>query len=147
MKKTPHERTEIKVAWLCIGIGVYISSIAFGWIHADADDIYVPMWVLFLIGVIFFLCGAIILNRHHSKLNSVLAAMLIVIMGGVGAWVAIFGADEGMSGGIPFIPSEYNYIIARIVFGAGALMSLFIAAYAVREIIKKVNRPTQDGES
>jgi len=122
--------------WFCIILGLYPIAIATELWPVDATAVHVPIWVVFLCGVVFLMGGAMILIDRDSKFNAVCAAILLMGMGAVGAWVTVLGPPAGFSGGMPFLPGEYNVIFARWVFGCGALVSFMISAYAIRALLK-----------
>lgn len=126
--------------WFCIVAGLYPIAIATELWPVDAAAVHAPMWVLFLCGTVFLMGGAMILIDRNSKFNALCAAILLVGMGAIGAWVAVLGPSAGFSGGMPFLPSEYNVIFARWVFACGALVSFLMSAYAVRTLLKSLTQ-------
>jgi hypothetical protein len=80
--------------------------------------------------------GATLLVDRNSKLNTLCASLLLLLMGVIGAWVALLGPAAGFSGGIPFLPHAYNVTLARWVFGLGALVPFMISIYAIRTLLK-----------
>ena len=136
MKNQAHKRTRERIGWLCLGIGLYVSSISTGLLPIKIDNLHAPLWVLFLCGVIFILCGVMMLIGHGSKFNNILAAIVLIIMAGIGGWIALFSTPEAISGGIPFLSETNNIILSRIVFGCGALLTFFMSMYAIRKYIK-----------
>ena len=103
---------------------------------ADAAMLRAPMWVIFLCGVVFVLGGAMLLVDRNSRLNALCASLLLLVMGVIGAWVALLGPAAGFSGGIAFLPHAYNVTLARWVFGLGALVSFMMLAYALRTLLQ-----------
>ena len=98
--------------------------------------LHAPLWVIFLCGVVFLLGGAMLLVDRNSKFNALCASLLLLVMGVIGAWVALLGPAAGFSGGIPFLPQAYNVTLARWVFGLGALVSFMMLVYAIRSLLK-----------
>ena len=134
MEKHTEKNANRGLAWLCIFIGLYISATSTGLLPLNKADLHVPTWVFFIVGAVVFIAGVMILVRHHSKVNSILAAILLVMMGSIGVWVAFYGPAENISGGLPFIPHEYNIMLARAVFGGGALITFLMSAYIIRKL-------------
>lgn len=66
-----------------------------------------------------------ILIDRNAKINGLCATIPFMNMGAIGAWVAVLGASVGFSGGIPFLPNEYNVMFACWLFGCGALILPF----------------------
>ena len=122
--------------WFCIGLGLYAVALATELLPADAAMLHAPLWVIFLCGVVFLLGGAMLLVDRNSKFNALCASLLLLVMGVIGAWVALLGPAAGFSGGIPFLPQAYNVTLARWVFGLGALVSFMMLVYAIRTLLK-----------
>lgn len=77
---------------------------------------------------------------HDSRINDLFASILLLIMGLVGAWVALFGPADAFSGGIPFLPTEYNIVIARWLFGSGAVVVFAFFVYALHRLFRGAGR-------
>lgn len=110
-------------------------AIACNFVPYNPDDVHAPMWVVFLCGLAFVVSGLMILFGHHPKVNEFLAAILLLSMGSIAAWIAIFAPSVGFSGGIPFLPDVLNVSLARWGFGVGALVLFIWAAYTIRRIL------------
>lgn len=106
-------------------------GVALGIVPLNQGEIYAPAWVLFLCGLIFLMSGCMILLGQHSKLNDLFAFVFCLAASLVGAWVAFFGSSEQFSGGLPFVPRDVNVVLGRTLFGAGAVVTLGVAAYAL----------------
>ncbi|MBO6522779.1 MAG: hypothetical protein JJ971_03055 [Balneolaceae bacterium] len=117
---------------LFFGTGLFIILAAADIIPIDEDGLNAPRWVLALCGLVFSIAGIMIFLGEHSKWNNLFAAVLILAMGGIGAWIALFGASENLSGGIPLLSDSANTFLARWIFGAGALVCFAIALHAIR---------------
>jgi hypothetical protein len=94
------------------------------------------MTVLFLVAVVLSIGGVMMIIGRDSRLNDFLAAVLLLGMSSIGSWVAIFGSVDGISGGLVFLPSEWNVGLGRVLFGLGALLCLAMAGYAFRRALK-----------
>ncbi len=125
-------------AWLCVVIGLYPVSIAFGVIAVHESKVHAPLWVVALCGIVFIAGGCMILLAQHARLNNLFAGLICLSFAAVGIWVSLFSPSEGFSGGFPFLSSESNIKIARWVFGCGAVLSLVLFGYAVRQIFRRV---------
>lgn len=117
---------------VCIALGCYPLSIALGFLPIDEAKMMAPMWVVAMSGVVFIIAGGMILLGNHSWANDLLAGILCLLFGVMGAWVSLFSASEGFSGGVPLLGHESNVTLARWMFGIGALISFAISAYAFR---------------
>lgn len=117
---------------VCIALGCYPLSIALGLLPVDEAKLMAPMWVVAMSGIVFVIAGGMILSGNHSWANDLLAGILCLLFGIMGAWVSLFSASEGFSGGVPLLPHESNVTLGRWMFGIGALISFAISAYAFR---------------
>ena len=123
-------RSDIAVALVAIACGGYILLMAAGVLPGEmAND--TPRWVGGLAGFVFVLAGVMIFLRNHSRALDLAAAVILSAFALMGAWVAVYGS-EGMSGGIPFLPHEWNISIGRALFGFGAVLCMFGVVYALR---------------
>ena len=114
-----------------IGAGLVIVAVALGVLEPDPGSVHAPLWILALGGVVFVGGGVAVLVSPSSRLRSIAAGSLVVSMGIIAGWVALFGAGEHMSGGFWFVPHDTNVWIGRIVFGLASLMCFAIAAWAL----------------
>jgi len=122
--------------WLCIAIGLYAISVALGIIKPDDSAVHAPMWVIAICGVIFLISGIMVLIGQRSRVNSLCAAILCGCFALVGAWASLFPPPEGFSGGIPLLSKSANTIIARCLFGSGAVLSSILSIYALRRFLR-----------
>jgi hypothetical protein len=74
--------------------------------------------------------------RRDTKLNDALASVLLVAFAILGIWASLFAPDPGFSGGLPFLTHEQNIVLAKFVFGAGSLISLLMAGWAIRRALR-----------
>ena len=125
-------RNRLIVGLLCIALGAFPLSIALGLLPVDEADVYAPMWVVAVSGLVFLIAGCMIILGNHSWANDLLAGILCLLFGVVGVWVALFSPSEGFSGGVPLLSNAANVTLARWVFGFGALISFSISVYAFR---------------
>src|SRR5210317_2449121 len=115
------QKSILPVALLCIALGGFLILVACGLIEDDPSKRHAPDLIIALCGSVFLIAGIMILVGHHSRVNDLLAAILCMTFGIIGAWVAIYGASEGFSGGLPLLSDEANTRLARGVFGLGSL--------------------------
>jgi hypothetical protein len=123
-------------AWLCIIIGVFPLLISLGVIDPDRTGVHAPMWVLALSGMVFVIAGLMMLVGRNSRFNNLLAALLCMNFGTLGAWVALFAPAEGFSGGIPLLSDSFNLALGRWVFGIGAALCFLVAFIALRQFFR-----------
>jgi hypothetical protein len=136
--QTPR-RGNLVVALLCIALGSFLALVAGGLIEDDPAKRHAPDLIIGLSGSVFVIAGIMILVGRQSRFNDLLAAILCMTFGIIGAWVSIFGASEGFSGGLPLISDETNTRLARAAFGLGALLCFAISAWA----FKRYYRPAE----
>ncbi len=114
------------------GIGLFLVLAAADIIPIDEDGLHAPRWVLGLCGLVFSIAGVMVSLGQESKWNNLLAGILILSMGSVGGWVALFGASENFSGGIALLSDSSNISLARLMFGSGGIICIAIAIYAIK---------------
>jgi hypothetical protein len=103
-----------------------------GLIDLDLSVVQPPRVILLTVSVIAFAGGLLIIVRRETRLSELLAGALLFALAAVGGWAAIFGPADRISGGLGFLPPETNVVLARGVFGMGAIICLIMSAYAFR---------------
>lgn len=122
---------------LCIAAGLVPIARALHWIPPEAGANDAPDWVIFICGFVFEVAGLMLfVGDKNERLIDGLAAVFAAAMGIAALWVAVLSPSEGIGGGVPFVPRSLNVLIARSVFGFGALLSLLICKYATTLAIK-----------
>ena len=137
MTKPVSKAGERAIAIVMVAIGLWLNSVALGWLHLPPEDVHAPMWVLAACGFVFALGGIMVLARHHQTANALLATFLCLAFAAIGAWIALFAPIDEISGGLPFLSHETNGRIGKGMFGLGALVSLFIAWVAWRDFLTR----------
>ena len=138
-KLSKNQQVLAGVLFILAGISIFL--IGLGWGPLELQENEAPGWVVSIAGAIFAFAGVMILIGEKTQYNNLLAGFLIAIMGTVGAWVALFGADENISGGYSFVSAGTNYSFARILFGVGAIICYAISIHAVRLHFKNRKKP------
>lgn len=126
----------------CIALGIFLLLVASGFVpelKPQANDAPAP--IIGLSGLVFVIAGFMVFLGTQAKTNDLLAAILCLIFGVIGAWVSIGGSDQGFSGGLPFLPSEVNNKLARGAFGLGSLVCFMITIWALRRFIVRAREP------
>lgn len=118
-------------------IGVFFVLMGAGIIPIELQENEAPAWIITVCGVIFCVAAALTLRGQGAKFNQLLSAVLIALMGTIGAWVALFGDSGQMSGGINLLSDAGNITLGRVVFGLGALVCYAIAIHAFRLHLKE----------
>ena len=130
--RQPAKRSRLTWGLVCVALGCYPVSIALGLLPVDEARVMAPMWVVAMSGIMFVIAGGMILLGDHSWANDLLAGVLCLLFGIMGAWVSLFSSSEGFSGGVPLLSNDSNVTLGRWMFGLGAIISFAVAAYAFR---------------
>jgi hypothetical protein len=131
MVTTPKQRFILSV--MCISIGLFLFLVALELIPgATPQEGDAPNAIIALSALVFVIGGCMILLGQESRTNDLLAAVMCVVFGVVGGWIAVFAPTGGFSGGLPFLSSAANEALARVFFGAGSLLCFGIAAWALK---------------
>ena len=134
------KRPPAYLGWITALLALYLLLAAAGLLPIDPADVHVPYWMLGLIGFALLIAACMVLFGHHSRLNDGLAAVFCAAIALAGAWIAIRGPADGFSGGLPFLPREWNVKLGRAMFGAGAAVSVSIGVYALRRALRRNHR-------
>ena len=134
--KRTEKRKRMFIAYICFPISAYLISIGAGWRPVPEESLHAPGFVLVLAGIIFSIAGlALLAGPERKRLTAAFAAIILLSFSIIGFWIAGFGNGEQFSGGVPFLPKEANTLIARVVFGGGAVMSLLLAWMAFKQSV------------
>lgn len=135
----PPPHTFVGVA--CILFGLVPLAIALDLVPGAADRLHAPRWVAAMAGVVFIIAGCMALLQAKRRLVDALAFVLLFLFGVIGAWVALFSPGGGITGGIPFLSSDVNGTVGRVVFGLGAVLSFAMSLYALRMALRGESKP------
>ena len=135
MSKSTKKNTLFAILFFVIG--VLVAAMAIGLIPVDEADVKSPMWVFYLVSMVFMIAGVMIIIGRKNRYNDLLAALLITAMGAIGGWVAVYSDSSGISGGIFLLPRESNVMLGRIAFGTGSLICFAIAAWALKRFFRR----------
>lgn len=92
----------------------------------------VPSWMLVAIGVALILAATSVFFRIGSPAATRMIGVCMLLMALSFSWVAFFGDPRHMSGGIPFLPDQYNRFLGRFMFGLAALFWLWLGVASLR---------------
>lgn len=126
-------KLRFRLGWPVTVLGLAVIALALGILPLDGSHWNAPKWIVGLSGAVFVIVGLMMLSGEESRINDMMAALLLTGLGLIGGWIGIFGADEGFSGGLSFLPEAVNISLARGLFGTGALICLLLAAYAFKK--------------
>ncbi len=127
------------VVILCIAMGTFPIGISLGVIPVDPAKIHAPMWVIGMMGGLFWLAGASMMLKAKPRINNFLGALMFSIFGITGGWVALKGESSQFGGGIPFLSHAANEGFSRWLFGGGALICLAVAVYAFKKAMERID--------
>lgn len=130
--KEPSPLARLLAGLFCLGVGAFILSIALDGLPADLAEAEAERWLVGLFGGVFLAAGAAIIGHRWPIVRKVSLTVLLLGMGGVAAWAALYAPADGFSGGIPFLPDGLNVGIARGLAGFGALACFGLVAYGWR---------------
>jgi hypothetical protein len=122
----------LAIALFCAVAGGLLILVALGVISTSPGQRHAPDSIIAMTGAAFLIAGCMVLIGRQSRFNDLFAAILCLLFGATGAWVAIYASSEGFSGGIPLISNEANVRLARWMFGLGSLVCLAISGWAFR---------------
>ncbi len=106
----------------------------------------VPGVVLVVIGLALILAGMSVFFRVGSPIANRMIGVCMLLMALPFFWVAFFGDPRHMSGGIPFLPAQYNRFLGRFMFGLGALFWLWLGVLALRHAKDQADEGVDDGD-
>lgn len=135
--KTYHPRW----GWLCIFLGLYPIAFALKIFPTDDTTGVAPMWISFLCGLGFVLGGAVVLIKRHSRINTLLATLILLILGATSIGIALFSSAEGFVGGFTALSAAQNVVLARWMFGLGAILSFLMSGYGIHQFLLSTIHP------
>ena len=121
MPEPPTPRTRLAAGLFMAALGAWVSLLALGVLPMDPEALHVPRWVFLMCGLVFVAGGGALLSEPMPALRDAFVATLLLTFALAGAWVAFFSDSEAFSGGLPFLPDIVNVILARSLFGLGAI--------------------------
>jgi hypothetical protein len=152
---TPQENRWIGA--LAAAAGVYFMLVGFGLLPTPGGprNLHAPLWIVLLVGVVFFLAGAAVFLQAIGRANGngelpsdapqwirivqyLIGVALFATFAMIGSWVAIAGDARQFSSNVPFFGAAS---IARVMFGIGAvicwLATLGFAISGARKLIRR----------
>jgi hypothetical protein len=134
---TPKQMLLIGTA--CAGAGLYFMLVGAGELPVPGGpgNLHAPLWIVVCAGLVFILGGAALLLQGLGKANAnaemppnapiwmraaqrLFVVVIFACFALTGSWVAVFGDARQFSG--PFTSFGFGVLIARAVFGLGALI-------------------------
>jgi hypothetical protein len=114
-------------------MGVFILLAAFGLGPMSGSAIHAPRWVIGLAGLLFIGSGVLLIEKFH-KLATFMAGFVTIGITVICAWIAVFGEAEYFSSGLSLFSDDTEVLIARVLFGAVAVLGAAITVNAFRKI-------------
>ena len=141
MPSSPAKTYHPRWGWLCMFLGLYPIAFALKLFPTGDTTEYAPMWIIFLCGLAFVIAGTVILVKRHSRINTLLATSILLILGAIGVWVALFSPDEWFLGGFTGLTEAQNIVLARWMFGLGAIASFITSGYGIQQFLLSLIHP------
>lgn len=123
------------VAFVCLLGGVAVCAASLGLLPEHYVIFEAPREVVFSAGVVAVLFGTLLLARDHRASDAV-ATILLLSLAAFTGWLTFYAPDGTIEAYLPFIPSEVNDALARLLFGLGAAATLGMAVWAVRRLFR-----------
>ena len=85
-----------RFAWglVVIALGCYPIALGFGLLPTGEAGLSAPSWIVVAAGLVFVIAGFMILLARHTRANNLLAGILLLLFGVIGAWVSLFGSGD-----------------------------------------------------
>jgi hypothetical protein len=115
------------------GIGVCAASL--GLLPEDYVIFEAPRRVVFGLGAVSVLLGFLLLARDHRASDAV-ATIFLLSLAAFAGWLTFYAPEGTIERYLPFIPSEVNDALARLLFGLGAAATFGIAIWAARRLFR-----------
>jgi hypothetical protein len=123
------------VALLCLVGGVAACAASLGLLPEDYVIFETSRQVVFGAGAVSVLFGSLLLARDHRASDAVTTILLLSLAAFTG-WLTFYAPDGTIERYLPFIPTEVNEALARLLFGLGAAATFAIAIWAVRRLFR-----------
>ncbi|MEM9218467.1 MAG: hypothetical protein AAGD25_29515 [Cyanobacteria bacterium P01_F01_bin.150] len=122
-------------------LGLYPIAFALKLFPTGDTTEFAPMWIIFLCGIAFVIAGTVILVKRHSRIHTLLVTSILFILGAVGVWVALFSPEEWFVGGFTVLSELQNIVLARWMFGIGAIASFIMSGYGTQQFLLSLIHP------
>ena len=120
---------------LCLAGGVALGGAALGFFPAEYLLLEAPRAVVLGAGVVLVLAGFMLLARDHRASDSI-ASILLLTIAAIAGWVTFYAPEGTINRLLPFIPTEVNDALGRLLFGLGAIVSVGMALWALRRLFR-----------
>jgi len=123
------------IALLFLAGGVALGGVSLGFFPADYLVLEAPRAVVLGAGVVLVLAGFMLLARDHRASDSI-ASILLLTIAAIAGWVTFYAPEGTINRLLPFIPTEVNDALGRLLFGLGAIVSVGMALWALRRLFR-----------
>jgi len=123
------------VAFVCLLGGVAVCAASLGLLPEDYVVFEAPRRVVFGLGAVAVLLGFLLLARDHRASDAVMSIFLLSVAAFAG-WLTFYAPEGTIERYLPFIPTEVNDALARLLFGLGAAATFGIAIWAARRLFR-----------
>lgn len=123
------------VALLCLVGGVAVCAASLGLLPEDYVVFEAPRQVVFGAGALSVVVGFMLLARDHRASEAVTTILLLSLAAFAG-WLTFYAPDGTIERYLPFIPTQVNDALARLLFGLGAVGTFAMAALAIRRLFR-----------
>jgi len=123
------------VAFVCLVGGIAVCVASLGLLPEDYVIFEAPRQVVFGAGAVSVLAGFLLLARDHRASDTVTSILLLSLAAFAG-WLTFYAPDGTIERYLPFIPTEVNDALARLLFGLGAAATFGMAIWAVRRLFR-----------
>ena len=126
------------VGLVFFGVGLAVILLS-GDVTPTEGELTVPGWVSKLAGGLFTAAGVMILNNGRLKwISTIVALYLISAFGVIFGWIALFGAAEGFGLNGRTDLNSFGVLVARFMFGGGALICAFLIVGTIVDQVMKL---------
>ncbi len=126
---------------------LYVGGLGLYYTRLSPELIHVPRWIFYLLAVLLgYGSGLAFLGQKHP-LTNLLAAVIWILFAVIGIWASLFSSLDNLSGGLAMLSPRANRMIARLLFGLGAILNIGAGIYAGRRWVKEqavLNTDDQD---
>lgn len=140
MNEETDDGKRMLIGLILLVIGSVLMLVGVGAIPEKLVQPQVPLWVLFLVGVMITFGGIAAFCKPGGAGVTFLAASILFLMGFTFGWIAFFADARGMSGGLPFLSQQVNQMMGKGIFGVVGLFFSGIGVVALRQGFRKLRQ-------
>ncbi len=123
------------IAILCLVAGAVVCAVPLGLLPDVASALPTSPRVLLGLGAILILLGLLQLARDH-RAGEVMGSFALLGLAVVTGWVTFFAPEGTVARVLPFIPTEVNEALTRLLFGVGAAACVGMAVLGLRRLFR-----------